>query len=245
LFAGGRRPAFVATFHQPPALLAGMVNARLLARLDAVVVLCGAQRAALAAHLDPARLHVVPHGVDAAFFTPGPRAAAEGFRLLSVGHWLRDHEAAFAALSLLRGAGLDARLRIVSPTAPARLPAGATLESGLSDEALRQAYRDADVLLLPLQDATANNAVLEAMACGLPVVSTDVGGVAEMVDGAARLAPRGDARALADAVLALAADGAAAAALGRAGRARAEALDWPRIAARHAALYADLAAGRA
>jgi glycosyltransferase involved in cell wall biosynthesis len=59
------------------------------------------------------------------------------------------------------------------------------------------------------------------------------------------LARRGDAGALADAVLSLATDPAGAAALGRAARARAEALDWRHIAARHAALYAAIAAGRA
>jgi glycosyltransferase involved in cell wall biosynthesis len=245
LFHGGRRPAMVATFHQPPTLLAGMVNAAMLRALDAVVVLCEAQRVALAQLLPPARLHVIAHGIDSGFFTPGPRAAHDGFRLVAVGHWLRDFDTLFAAFAAVRAAGLDARLRIVSPTPPRGVPAGAQVEDGLSDEALRAAYRDADALLLPLHDATANNAILEAMACGRPVVATDIGGVAEMTAGAARLCAPGDARAMADAVLGLAADPAAAAALGAAARARAEALDWRHIAARHAALYATLAEARA
>ena len=245
LFHGGRRPAMAATFHQPPALLAGMVNAGLLAGLDAVVLLCEAQRAALAQWVPAERLHIIPHGIDADFFTPGPQAPGEGFRLLAVGHWLRDFDTLFAALALLRDAGLDARLRIVSHNPPRGVPAGVEVEAGLPDEALRAAYRDADALLLPLTDATANNAILEAMACGRPVVSTDVGGVAEMTAGATLLAPPGDARALADAVLSLATDPTGAAALGRAARTRAEALGWRRIAARHAALYAAIAAGRA
>ncbi len=139
LMGGADRPRLVATFHQPPALLAGMIGAAALARLDAAIVLCAAQHAALARLMHPARLHLIPHGVDTRFFAPGPRAPGPGFRLLCVGHWLRDHATAFAALALLRDAGLAASLRLVTPHPPGDLPEGVTAETGLDDEALRQA----------------------------------------------------------------------------------------------------------
>jgi len=63
-------------------------------------------------------------------------------------------------------------------------------------------YRAADVFALPSEFDNSPNVVLEAMACGLPVVATDVGGVADYVvgDRGGSLVPGGDAGALADAL---------------------------------------------
>jgi glycosyltransferase involved in cell wall biosynthesis len=69
-------------------------------------------------------------------------------------------------------------------------------------------------------------AVREAMLAGLPVIGTDVGGTREaIVDGETGwVVPRGNARAIADAVVRLAADPEKARGMGRAGRRRAEEL---------------------
>ena len=69
-----------------------------------------------------------------------------------------------------------------------------TVRTGLDDEALRDLYRTASCLLLPLLDASACTAIVEAMACGLPIVSSAVGGTEDYVTADVRqLCPRGDA----------------------------------------------------
>ena len=68
------------------------------------------------------------------------------------------------------------------------------------------------------------NVILEAMACGLPVCATSVGGIPRLVQDAVNgfLSPAGDAVALAENCCKLLADGALCDAMGEAGRARVE-----------------------
>ena len=90
----------------------------------------------------------------------------------------------------------------------------------------RPFYRSLDLFVMISEPAGCPNALLEAMAGGLPVVATDVGGASEQIaDGVTgRLVPRGDTRAFADALAALARDPALRTRYGAAGRARIAAL---------------------
>ena len=250
LFSSEQRPAFVATFHQPPALLADHVSPALLRELDGAIVLSSQQREFFAPYFDEARLKQIPHGVDTDFFRP-PSPDIEDFeptrlRLLLVGHWLRDMETALSALEILRASGLDVELTLVSPSAQAISHPSVRILSGLSDEELLREYWRAHLLFLPLIDATANNAILEAMASGLPVVTSDVGGVAAVLGEAnAGLVPAGDCAALAAATLALWRSPGARVELALAGRRRAQSFAWDKIAAQHDEFYQSLIAQRA
>ncbi len=86
-------------------------------------------------------------------------------------------------------------------------------------------YRGFDIFALPSDTEGISNTILEAMASGLPVVATDVGGNPELVvDGeTGRLTPAGDPQAMADALAAYVVDAALRRRHGAAARARIEA----------------------
>jgi glycosyltransferase involved in cell wall biosynthesis len=84
-------------------------------------------------------------------------------------------------------------------------------------------YRAADLFALSSDFDNSPNVVLEAMASGLPVVATDVGGVSEFVDtpSGGALVPKGDASAMGAEILALVSDGSKRRAAGSFNRLRA------------------------
>ncbi|MCA1945173.1 MAG: glycosyltransferase [Desulfovibrio sp.] len=107
--------------------------------------------------------------------------------------------------------------------------------------------RQADALVLSSIREAMPNVILEAMATGLPVIATDVGGVAEMVvqGETGWLTPAEDAPAMAQAMLRLAREPALRKRMGRAGRARVEAhFSFEAMARGHEAVFARLLAQR-
>jgi starch synthase len=138
--------------------------------------------------------------------------------------WARVvHEADPAPVLLLLGSGADASLL------RERLAAVAGVrwhdEYVTDDDLVRDHLAAADVFAFASREEGMPVAVLEAMACGRPVVTTDAPGIADIFEGGEAsggvVVPR-DPAALGGAVRALLADGERAAALGRNARSRAE-----------------------
>jgi glycosyltransferase involved in cell wall biosynthesis len=232
----------IATYHQPPELLCQLVNPDSIRQLDLALAVSPTQVAFLRDFLPPERVRTLLHGVDTAFFQPGGgRAPRSTFKCITTGHWLRDWPAVRAVAERLRSQD-DVEFHIVTnrPTGLDDLP-NVTIHRSVSDERLLCLYQDADALLLPLTNATANNSLLEGLACGLPVVSTRLASVQAYVDdGAAYLVDENDTRALVQAVRDLQKDAVRRAALSRAARARAETLAWPSVAGELQEIYDTL-----
>ena len=231
----------IATVHQPPSwwkLAHGRPG--VVRPLDALIVLTD-RDAGFWEEILPGRVFVARHGVDVDFFCPAESTSPQPShpRCLIVGHWLRDLRTLADVVDLLvrrnPTIGFDVVIPLVARSQDGLLRLArhdsVIFHADLGDEALRDLYRRSTLLLLPMLDATANNAILEAQACGSPIVSTNAGGVASYVDSSfADLLPVGDVAGIADAVMRLVEDDDELTRRGRAARAHAvENLSWQRV----------------
>jgi glycosyltransferase involved in cell wall biosynthesis len=154
----------------------------------------------------------------------------------------------------------DARLRVTGGAGGAdygalvqrrveELGLGEVIEflGGVTFGELLDEYRRASVLALPSGEETSPMVIAEAMAVGVPVVATRVGGVASLVEEGVTgsLVEVGDVEALAARIVEVLADPELRATQGRAGRERAEhSFRVPAVARRFAGMYEEiLAAG--
>ena len=115
------------------------------------------------------------------------------------------------------------------------------LYSGVSDEELLHLYQTSDIGLMPLEDSTANNGLLEMMACGLPSIATRVGSVADyLTEDAGILLKNNDPALLLEALNTLVESPIERSGKGMAARKRAVELSWENIANELAEIYRDI-----
>jgi glycosyltransferase involved in cell wall biosynthesis len=253
---------------------AGRVSAerRIGVACDQVIATCTDEAAELAElGVPPWQITVVPCGVDVEAFTPrGPTGALAGVlgarregrpRLLTIGRLVERKGVAtvIAALAELPGAELvvaggpeagqlksDPAYRALQETARRHGVADRVVfTGGVARADVPALIRSADVVVCVPWYEPFGIVPLEAMACGVPVVASAVGGLTDTVVDrvTGRLVPPRDPATLAGVLRALLADPGGRAGMGAAGRERVEQwYTWPRVAAQTETVYQRLQA---
>jgi len=233
-----RRMGFklVGSFHNCPDQLYNLFNSpQRLRQVDHFITVSSCQIESLLQNGVPRdKISVVPHGVDTDHFRPSPELRGGRFRVVSIGSWRRDFACMEEVFRRLGAQGdvdsvclIERRWRERWADIP-----NLQLPDRIGDKELLRLYQSADVILMCAEASTANNALVEALACGLPVVGADVGGVKEYVtDIAGLFFPKGDAAAAVNVLRRIKEDRGLAQRLSLGARARAEELDWRLIAA--------------
>ncbi len=172
-----------------------------------------------------ARVAVVPNGVDTDHFRPADTVPQGPPILLAVARrvGIKDIPTLTAAFDILKRTHPEARLRIVGD-GPVSIEAAENLDLLPAETDIRRHFRECSVFVLSSLSEGAPNVILEAMASGLPVVTTGAGGPAEIVvDGETGIVvPPRDPDALAAALAEMLDDPERARAMGAAGRLRVE-----------------------
>lgn len=233
------------TIHNCASMLDGLFNfPGRLKKIDAFILVSETQKPfLLKAGVPEEKIHVVLHGIDNQYFKPAAQKAQTGrFNVLSVGSWQRDFELLREICIRLEPAGIH--INIISPDKFKYYfddLKHVSFRSGLSNAELLQAYQEADCFLMTIKDASANNAILEAMACGLPVVAERIGGIPEYVnEHCASLCTPKNAEEISMQVLRIARSKELQDKMGAESRSRALQLDWSKMAAQVEKIYSLL-----
>lgn len=251
------------------------VKEREIALADHVLTVSGlARETYLEAGAAAERVHAVPLGADLDLFTPeadGWEGQGGRFLFLFVGATIRrkGFDLLLTAFERVRRTVPAARLRIIGPRGDAwRLLAGAGADRGgggddlnggeageavsvsppLRQDELAAELRRADCLVLPSRNDSYGMVVAEALACGVPVLVSEMVGAKELVHEGRNgwIVAAGDPAALAERMAWCAAHPAVVRGLREECRRSAAAATWPAYHARLAALVGGIVqAGRA
>jgi glycosyltransferase involved in cell wall biosynthesis len=236
---------------------------RTMARVAAVACVSEATKRDVLRFTDvrPERIRVIPNGVAAQFHPISPPERETARRRLGVrarfvllhvssGGFYKNVRATLQTVSTLRAAGTDvALIRVGAPLG--RDMRELADRTGIApyveelghptDSELVSIYGAADALIFPSLREGFGLPVLEAMACGTPVVTSDIDALNELLDGAGLTAPPHDTQALAAAVDQVLTAPGVAERLRAAGLARAELFSWQRVIDDYRRLYTDVA----
>lgn len=211
----------------------------------------GLQKLALA-FSPQSEIKIIPNGVDLAVYTPVQRDWSAP-KLLSVGRvvYQKGFDLGMHALAELRdlawtwtiaGDG-GARPELELMAKELGIAERIRFVGWQEKEQLRSLYQDANLFLFPSRHEGMPNAVLEAMASGLPVIATQIAGSEELVvhNETGLLVPADDVQMLTNALKTLVPDEAARERMGKASRLKVEKeYSWASVASQYIQLSKEI-----
>jgi glycosyltransferase involved in cell wall biosynthesis len=204
-------------------------------------------------NMDSDRVAYVPSGVEQRFFIPREYKASESLRLLYAGTWL-DQRGIFYLREALRSlapqipgmrmtvAGGGVRPEEILRFFGEELAARIDVRPVVPWESMPELYAEHDILVFPSLMEGLPSVLLEAMAAGMPVITTETCGMPDVVEDGVngRLIQPGSAAAIEEAILYFANSVERRESLGRAARETMKRYTWERSARRLEALFRNV-----
>ena len=184
----------IGTVHQPVSWWETQKEkAKYVRHLDILIVLDSKSKVYFSKYISADKIEIIRHGVDVDFFKPSVNENSKTeIRCVFAGQWLRDISLLYKIIEYInqKDNSILISFHLIYPLKDSNsneiidkisVQNNVNWYQGITDEELRDLYGSSHLFLIPLLDCTANNGILEAMSCGLPVVSTPVGGVFDYV----------------------------------------------------------------
>lgn len=174
---GSQRP-YASLLQTPSAAL----ERRALERARLTVAWTSWARAAAQRLAPDARVIELHPGIDLDRYRPEPRRERERLRVLFVGGRFAEKGGPELHQALAGRLGDTVELDLVTPARIPDLPGVRVHRLGPADPELLELQQQADLFCLPTHGDAAPWAVLEAMACGTPVLASRIGGIPDMLE---------------------------------------------------------------
>jgi len=209
--------------------------------------------------IDSEKISVIPNGVDTDLFRPDPNNnkqsnQSNAITILWVGRFVRGKgvEYLIQAAKILVKAVPDLKILLVGD-GPSKgkiksliekfnLKKNVIIKENVPNENMPEVYQKSDIFVLPSLNEGVPKTLLEAMACGIPVIISEFPHLEELIKNAGLTFPKGDVHALADKIMRLIRDRELAKELGNNGRNKiVEGHSWGNTVLKTTELYEEVA----
>ncbi len=191
-------------------------------------------------------IDVIYNGINTEEFYP-ERKAHKGITLLTVSRLIKRKGIAYLILAMPKILKYDKNVKLMiagegpeekklkSMAKKHSLPV--TFLGRVKHEALNKVYNESDIFILPSINEGMSNTVLEAMSCGLPIITTGTGGTKELIKGNGIIIDKQSSVSISDAAIELLKDHKKMRSYGEKSRELAMKLSWSNVAHQYYNLY--------